>query len=1216
MKKKLPQLFIGTSLGKFKKLSLFLVLLCTCYGQALLAHERISSIKAPLKKRITTATLYVKTGEVYVKAGATGANDGTSWEDAYTNLQTAIDDAVDGQKNIWVAKGTYQPTNNGESFSMKEGVKIYGGFAGTETALTERNWKTNVTILQGNGNSVVYNNSNGLTNTAALDGFTVMGGGNPSQGGGIHNISSSPVLRNLIIRENTAAYGGGIYNISSSPVLTNVTISGNTAGLGGGINNQNSSPILTNVTISGNKASTLGGGILNASSFPVLTNVTISGNICNNEEFGGGIYNVGSYPKIRNSIIYSNSSGIYNSSSLTLEISNSLVQGMIADAANFNLDGNTDPLFIDPQLPGLSTAGNYRLRKGSPALNVGNNNFYASGETPNLSGITTDLDGKPRILNTTVDMGAYEGATIYVNKIATGSNNGTNWQNAYTNLQTAVTVAANGDEIWVAKGDYQPAEGQYFSMKEGVKIYGGFVGTEINLTERNWKTNVTRLQGNGNSVIRNDNNGLTNVAVLDGFTITGGNTSFGGGMCNYSSSPTLRNIIISGNTASSSGGGIYNYRSSPTLINVILSGNTSGFYGGAMCNVLPSSPILSNVTISGNVAATNGGAMFNSSSTPIIRNSIIYNNNSGIYNDGSSPTITYSLVQGLTNTDNGNISGNIDPMFVEPQSPGLSSEGNYRLLVGSTVLNKGDNSAVPEGVNTDLDGNLRIQDATVDLGAYEGAAARGRIYVNANASGANNGTTWGNAYTKLETAIAIATNGDEIWVAKGDYQPAAGQSFSMKEGIKIYGGFIGIETELAQRNWKTNVTKLQGNGSRVIDNDNNGLTTNAILDGLTITGGNANFGGGIRNVSSSPFLTNLIINGNTATNDGGGIFNLSSSSPVLTNIIISGNVANGYGGAISNDSSSPVLTNLTISGNSASLGWAILNNRSNPKIRNSIIYGNNSGIYNGDSFPEIQYSLVQGLTGTGTGNINGNTNPLFVAPLAPGLSTGGNYSLQTGSPAINSGSNSFYNADQTPDLSGITTDLDGNQRIKDGIVDLGAYEGTEVSLPVTLTSYTAKAEGNHAKLQWQTTSEQNNKGFEIYRSGDDKVFVKIDEVPPTINHGLSTINYTYTDKTPLNGNNYYKLVQVDRDGTAIELGVRLVAFHLQPSAISLYPNPAKDRIYFSGKVTGGYMLYNSLGQKLQSGSLDNISAGLDVSTLPSGVYHISIGGKSYKLLKQ
>src|SRR4051794_31523633 len=92
---------------------------------------------------------------IYVNKNALGANDGTSWADAYTNVQEAL--AATSVGEIWVAKGTYYPdegtgiANNDRtaSFNLKNNVALYGGFAGTETGRSQRNWKTNVTVFSG-----------------------------------------------------------------------------------------------------------------------------------------------------------------------------------------------------------------------------------------------------------------------------------------------------------------------------------------------------------------------------------------------------------------------------------------------------------------------------------------------------------------------------------------------------------------------------------------------------------------------------------------------------------------------------------------------------------------------------------------------------------------------------------------------------------------------------------------------------------------------------------------------------------------------------------------------------------------------------------------------------------------------------------------------------------------------------------------------------------
>jgi hypothetical protein len=104
-------------------------------------------------------------GQIYVDLNATGANDGGSWADAYTDLSSAIDDAGLNDE-IWVAAGTYLPSgssNRSKSFVLEHlfHLKLYGGFDGTETSLAERNPSSNLTILSGdvNGDDSVQNDT-------------------------------------------------------------------------------------------------------------------------------------------------------------------------------------------------------------------------------------------------------------------------------------------------------------------------------------------------------------------------------------------------------------------------------------------------------------------------------------------------------------------------------------------------------------------------------------------------------------------------------------------------------------------------------------------------------------------------------------------------------------------------------------------------------------------------------------------------------------------------------------------------------------------------------------------------------------------------------------------------------------------------------------------------------------------------------------------------
>lgn len=175
-------------------------------------------------------------------------------------------------------------------------------------------------------------------------------------------------------------------------------------------------------------------------------------------------------------------------------------------------------------------------------------------------------------------------------------------------------------------------------------------------------------------------------------------------------------------------------------------------------------------------------------------------------------------------------------------------------------------------------------------------------------------------------------------------------------------------------------------------------------------------------------------------------------------------------------------------------------------------------------------------------------------------------------------------------------------------------------LPVTLVSFTAKANGNYAKLQWQTASEQNNKGFMVYRGGDDVKFVKIGELPAVESPNLTAQTYTFTDKSPLNGTNYYKLIQIDNDGKTTELGIGTVSFSLAALGFQIYPNPTTERlvVYFEKGVYSTISISNISGQISQTQQLSAQANSLSVSlsNYPAGIYFVTLAGKGTYQVKK
>lgn len=228
----------------------------------------------PVWLRIALASLFfllapvLKAATVYVDVDATGADNGTSWTDAYPNLQDALAAWSVGDE-IWVAEGRYFPDigalhipgDQTSSFELIDDMKLYGGFDGTEGALGDRNPSAHLTVLSGDidqndgtdpdgvtvshltiaGNNsynvVIFHDDN---NTAVLDGFAVTAGDAVDAatwplGGGI--LMSSPTLpnsdvtiRNTLVQGNRAFLaGGGLYNLNTPMTLADSKFLANAA---------------------------------------------------------------------------------------------------------------------------------------------------------------------------------------------------------------------------------------------------------------------------------------------------------------------------------------------------------------------------------------------------------------------------------------------------------------------------------------------------------------------------------------------------------------------------------------------------------------------------------------------------------------------------------------------------------------------------------------------------------------------------------------------------------------------------------------------------------------------------------------------------------------------------------------------------------------------------------------------------------------------------
>ncbi len=375
---------------------------------------------------------------IYVKKSATGANTGTSWTNAYTNLQSALTEASEGDE-IWVATGVYTPTlqtappdPRSTTFKLKQGVAMYGGFDGSETFRTQRDWRAHRTVLSGdlagNDGNKRFNPDNpandpefsensyhvvtasGVTRPTRLDGFTIRNGnaylssGEDLLGGGLFVKEEgsvdegSPELVNLVFFNNNAVSGGAHYSRKSISIIIDCAYIGNYADYGGGLRTFESTPVLThtltlaNVVFSGNYARTQGGAINNYASSLTLLNGTLANNSAGVS--AETILNSGTSTfTAKNSIFWGNLAGgekhivTEGGSSATLRYS--LIQngcaGNDVDTCTKvdDQDPVLDPLFIDADgednLAG--TLDDYpSLESNSPAVDAGANSAVYNDE--------------------------------------------------------------------------------------------------------------------------------------------------------------------------------------------------------------------------------------------------------------------------------------------------------------------------------------------------------------------------------------------------------------------------------------------------------------------------------------------------------------------------------------------------------------------------------------------------------------------------------------------------------------------------------------------------------------------------------------------------------------------------------------------------------------------------------------------------------------------
>jgi hypothetical protein len=684
-------------------------------------------------------------------------NDGSSWGKAYRFLQDALANANSAVKpvEIWVADGNYYPdgntadpcgTGNREAtFRLINGVAIYGGFAGGETSLDERDWQTNVTTLTGDIGTpgYIYDNSYHVVTSslndasAVLDGFIITygyadGSGTDANGGGMYNdVNSTPTVSNCTFSFNHADNsGGGMYNKNAGPILNNCTFSENTAGgNGGGMSNNVATlptpipyPVLTGCSFSGNQAGDSGGGMYNLDTSPGLINCTFSENsaVVN----GGGMSNNISalptplpYPELTGCSFTANTAGANGG-------------GMS------NVSALPTPLPY-PALTGCSFSGNQAGDSGGGMYNLdtgpGLNNCTFSENSAVVNGGA--MSNNVSVLPTPIPYPELTGCTFTAN--TAGANGG-----GMSNVAVLPTPIP-----------YPVLTGCSFSGNQADNSGGGMYNqdTSPELITCTFSQNSAVVNGGG----------MSNVAVLPtpipypaltGCSFSGNQAGdSGGGMHNLDAGPILNNCTFSENSAVVNGGAMSNNISVlptpipyPELTGCTFTANTAGANGGGMSNVavLPTPipyPVLTGCSFSGNQADNSGGGMYNLDTSPGLINCTFSQNTAVVDGGGmnnvasvAEPTPTPALA-GCTftaNTAGGNGGGmsNIAALPVPTPDPTLTGcilWGNLHHGTGGELAQIFDGTVVShsciEGLNIYAgNGNIGEDPCFVDPNGPDG----------------------------------------------------------------------------------------------------------------------------------------------------------------------------------------------------------------------------------------------------------------------------------------------------------------------------------------------------------------------------------------------------------------------------------------------------------------------------------------------------------------
>lgn len=606
---------------------------------------------------------------------------------------------VQGFEQITSADQLYIAPADG--FSLKSGVQLYGGFKGDETNVNSREtlgkpyqmkyrsvlsgdikrddvvdntnliFPANTTRSDNathvlNVNMVPASGNNKNTSPTIINGFSIGNGhadGSGEKGGGIY-----------IHGDNT---GGGIFRIERCFLLNNYATQGGAIYVDAEVKNVNNSTSLVNQCVVYNNAAGERAAVENAGGGLYLAGeaTVVNSSIFNNEN--GGL-RLADGAKVVNSTVSRNSSGgidMINDKAEGYNVANTIIWGNSTLSTQYrpkfknsafheveagDSDGNiyvtaenrgdtNAPMFDAPSLKtSYDRDFNWRqtayplwswnVLEGSVMLSKGDQQSYDQSAYG-----SEDMAGNPRFNGSTIDIGAYEFQQMlstrirYVKSVATGTGDGSSWENASGNLQNMIDELAKNNpqnlpgEVWVAAGTYVPqvqvisgtTYSASFLMRDGISVYGGFAGDESSKQEREvgkmpWNfVNKTILEGsyyehsktswnesNHKWTLTSDSrhvvffsplpsegkSGFDKSTILNGVTIRGGYAQGGEGVADFITdrgagvymgiNATLEKCIVTENSSTGNGGAVYMYGG--RVMNSLIYNNNADGDGGAV----------------------------------------------------------------------------------------------------------------------------------------------------------------------------------------------------------------------------------------------------------------------------------------------------------------------------------------------------------------------------------------------------------------------------------------------------------------------------------------------------------------------------------------------------------------------------------------------------------------------------------------------------------